>query len=76
MKKVAFWDVTLCGSCKKRRFGGTYRLHPQVHKNRRARNNISSKWQAKHAAKREVTVLIVTAVKKLKYYIELSGCNL
>jgi hypothetical protein len=23
MKNVVFWDVTLCGSCKKRRFGGT-----------------------------------------------------
>jgi hypothetical protein len=24
-----FWDVTPCGSCKNRRFGGTYRLHHQ-----------------------------------------------
>jgi hypothetical protein len=23
MKNVIFWDVTLCGSCKNRRFGGT-----------------------------------------------------
>jgi hypothetical protein len=23
MKKGVFWDVTLCGSCKNRRFGGT-----------------------------------------------------
>jgi hypothetical protein len=23
MKNVVFWDVTPCGSCKKRRFGGT-----------------------------------------------------
>jgi hypothetical protein len=22
-KNGAFWDVTLCGSCKNRRFGGT-----------------------------------------------------
>jgi hypothetical protein len=22
MKNAAFWDVTLCGSCKTRRFGG------------------------------------------------------
>jgi hypothetical protein len=29
MKNAVFWDVTLCGSCKKRRFGGTYRLHHQ-----------------------------------------------
>jgi hypothetical protein len=23
MKNGVFWDVTLCGSCKNRRFGGT-----------------------------------------------------
>jgi hypothetical protein len=23
MKNVVFWDVTTCGSCKNRRFGGT-----------------------------------------------------
>jgi hypothetical protein len=23
---VVFWDVTACGSCKNRRFGGTHRL--------------------------------------------------
>jgi hypothetical protein len=26
MKNGVFWDVTPCGSCKKRRFGGTWRL--------------------------------------------------
>jgi hypothetical protein len=40
------WDVTKCGS-----FGGTYRLRHQGNKNRWARNNVSSKWQPKHAAK-------------------------
>jgi hypothetical protein len=29
MKNVVFWDVTGCASCKKRRFGGRYRLHQQ-----------------------------------------------
>jgi hypothetical protein len=29
MKNVVFWDVTPCGSCKNRRFGGTYHLHHQ-----------------------------------------------
>jgi hypothetical protein len=24
MKNGVFWDVTLCGSCKNRCFGGTY----------------------------------------------------
>jgi hypothetical protein len=37
-KNVIFWDVTPCGSCKNRRFGGTYRLHHQGDKNQGARN--------------------------------------
>jgi hypothetical protein len=34
MKNAVFWDVTPRGSCKKRRFGGTERLHHQGDKNR------------------------------------------
>jgi hypothetical protein len=34
MKNGVFWEVTSCGSCKDRRFGGTYRLHHQGNKNR------------------------------------------
>jgi hypothetical protein len=34
MKNGVFWDVTPCGSCKNRRFGGTWRLLPQGDKNR------------------------------------------
>jgi hypothetical protein len=30
MKNGDFCDVTPCGCCKIRRFGGTYRLHHQV----------------------------------------------
>jgi hypothetical protein len=32
MRNVFFWDVTPCGSCKNRRFGGTYRLYLQDEK--------------------------------------------
>jgi hypothetical protein len=42
MKNAVFCDVTQSGSCNNRRFGGTYRLHHQGDKNRRARNNVSS----------------------------------
>jgi hypothetical protein len=28
MKNGVFWDVTPCGTCKNRRFGGTWRLAP------------------------------------------------
>jgi hypothetical protein len=34
MKNDVFWDVTPCGSCKNRRFGGTWRLLHQGDKNR------------------------------------------
>jgi hypothetical protein len=33
-KNSVLWDVTPCGSCKNRRFGGTYHLHHQGDKNR------------------------------------------
>jgi hypothetical protein len=41
MKNTVFWDVTPCCPCKNRRYGGTYRLHHQGGKIRRARNHIS-----------------------------------
>jgi hypothetical protein len=34
MKKCVFWVVTPCGSCKNRRFGGTWRFLHQGDKNR------------------------------------------
>jgi hypothetical protein len=29
LKNAVFWDVTPCGPCNSRRFGGTLRLHHQ-----------------------------------------------
>jgi hypothetical protein len=40
MKNGVFWDVTQCGSCKNRRFGGTQLLLHQGDKNRWTRNNL------------------------------------
>jgi hypothetical protein len=37
LKNAVFWDVTLCGSCKNRRFGEKYRLHHHGEENQRAR---------------------------------------
>jgi hypothetical protein len=34
MKKVISWDVTTCGSCKKRCFEGMYHLHHQNDRNK------------------------------------------
>jgi hypothetical protein len=42
LKNGVFWVVTPCGSCKNRRFGGTYRLHHQSEKNQQGRNNVGS----------------------------------
>jgi hypothetical protein len=39
-KNAVFWDVMSCFSCKNRRFGRIYRLHPRDEKNQRARNNV------------------------------------
>jgi hypothetical protein len=45
MKSIIFWDVTPCSllSCK-RRFGGTYRLHPQGRRNNFSKNQQVSRW--------------------------------
>jgi NAD(P)-dependent dehydrogenase (short-subunit alcohol dehydrogenase family) len=32
---AVFWDITPCGPCNNRLFGGTYRLHHRSDKNRR-----------------------------------------
>jgi hypothetical protein len=42
LKNTVFWDVMRRGSCKNRRFGGTYRLHHQGDKNQRTRQNVIS----------------------------------
>jgi hypothetical protein len=42
MKNGVFWDVTPRGFCENRRFGGTYCLHPEGEKYRRARDSVSS----------------------------------
>jgi hypothetical protein len=41
LKNGGFWDVTPCGCCKNRRFGGTYLLHYLGDNNRWTRNNVS-----------------------------------
>jgi hypothetical protein len=46
LKSVVVWDVTPCGSCKNRRFGGTFRLHHQAGKKRRNRYNVSRNCQS------------------------------
>jgi hypothetical protein len=43
MKNAVFGDVKPCGSCNNQRFVGTYRLHHQGDKNRRGKENVSSK---------------------------------
>jgi hypothetical protein len=42
MKNAVIWDAVPCGSCKSRRFGGTYLLHHQGENNQRARMNVTN----------------------------------
>jgi hypothetical protein len=42
LKNAILWNVMACGSCKNRRFGGTYHLHYQDEKNQRAGNVCSN----------------------------------
>jgi hypothetical protein len=48
MKNAVFWNVTQCGFCKNRRYGGTHRFHHLSDKNRRARNKVTRNKQPKH----------------------------
>jgi hypothetical protein len=75
MKNDVLWDVTLCASSKNRCFVGTFRLHHQGHKIRRARNNVSSNYQQKHAAKKyclEDGILHSHHRENLKFYTALT----
>jgi hypothetical protein len=53
IKYALFWDVTPCGSCKNRYFGGTWRLLHQGDKNRWTRN-VNRNWQPTQAAKKSM----------------------
>jgi hypothetical protein len=59
MMNTVFWDMMPCGSCKNRRFGGTYRLHHKDGKNQRAKN-VSSVLQLLVAAYVVPTSLILS----------------
>jgi hypothetical protein len=49
MKNAVFRDMTPCGSCKNRRFRGTYRLHHLCEKNyHRASNKVTNTISAFH----------------------------
>jgi hypothetical protein len=52
MTNAVIWDISRCGSCKNRRFGGTYRLHHQGDKNGLTRNTVSGNYQPTHATKK------------------------
>jgi hypothetical protein len=67
MENAIFWDVRACGSCKNRRFGGTYRLHHQGDNNWQDRNNVSGKQQPKYAAnKYYVSILCIMYILHLQ----------
>jgi hypothetical protein len=50
MNNAVLFDVMPCGTCKNRRFGGTYRLHHHGKEKHRTRNNVSNNQNLKAAA--------------------------
>jgi hypothetical protein len=62
-KNAVFWDVTSCGSCKNKSLGGMYSLHHRGDKNRRAKKNVSSNYQLKHA----ICLLLLTFLARLLF---------
>jgi hypothetical protein len=59
MENAVFWDVTPCGSCMNRRFGGVYRLHLQGDKYGRARKPLAVISNQKTLQKISVTAKVV-----------------
>jgi hypothetical protein len=57
MKNDVFWDVTPYGSCKSRRFGGTYRHHHQGGKNQGARKDLAVNSKGSTLKRNTVTLL-------------------
>jgi hypothetical protein len=43
MNNAVFWNVTSCGPCKDRRFGGMYRLRNLDDKNQQASNSVGGR---------------------------------
>jgi hypothetical protein len=62
IKNAIFWDITPYGSCKNQRFGGTYCHHHKGDKNLRAKNNIRSNQQPKHAVNVVPSLLILVTL--------------
>jgi hypothetical protein len=90
-KNAVFWDVTLCGSCKNRRFGGVYRLNEQGEKNQEASRSLIPVTLMREALLSSETSVLIRATWRhipkdgilhshrrvnLKSYIALTGWTL
>jgi hypothetical protein len=75
MKSITFWDMTPCSpSSFNLHFGGTYRFQLQGRRNKFSKNQLESRWQARHGViSQKMVLFITTAVKTLKSYID-RGC--
>jgi hypothetical protein len=66
MKNGVFWVVTPCGSCKNRRFGGTWRLLHQGDKRATLRNNPEDTILHSHRRENLKSYEVVTYLPHLK----------
>jgi hypothetical protein len=60
IRNDVFWDVRPCGSCKNRRFGGTYSFHHQGVKGRTQYVSMSSLPIEENYVRFEVLALVAT----------------
>jgi hypothetical protein len=81
MKNVVLWDVSLCGSCRNRRFGGTYHFHFQGENNQRTKStlagasNCNALRRINHYIKMEATewdILHIIVPQKTTFFIEIN----
>jgi hypothetical protein len=74
MNMAVFLDLTRCGACKSRHFGGTYRLHHEGGKNQRARNKVSGLLQlivianVVHSSLILSTLMIDAILRNVRFY--------
>jgi hypothetical protein len=76
-KNAVFWDLMLCDSCTKRRFGDIYCFQHQSDKIRRAINNVSSNIVLSSVilVRFEVSTAVTTKNEVFRDITQCGSCN-